>query len=389
MKFRIAACLDSSASSLILSVVRDIVAREVAPRAAAIDASAEFPWDVVKVFGQNGLFGMAVPEQYGGSGLSLLQQCLVYEEVARACLTSSVTLADQKLGSAPLVEAGTETLKQRLLPPIASGDLLIAFALTEPDAGSDVSALKTTAYRRGHEYVLNGGKRFITNGNVAHLYSVFASTAPAEGRRGISCFLVPANTRGLSTGPSEQKMGIRGSPTSEVIFDACAVPAENLIGNEGDGFGLALRALEPARIVVAFQAVGLATGAMDYAGAYVAQREQFGRRVIDFQAIEFLLADMSTQIDAARYLARAAAMACELRQSEAVRLAAEAKMFASDVAMHVTTDAVQLLGGYGYMREFPVERMMRDAKVLQIFDGTNQIQRVIVGRELRRKWQPV
>jgi alkylation response protein AidB-like acyl-CoA dehydrogenase len=366
--------------------VRALVARDIAPRAAEIDATAEFPWDVVDAFRQHGLLGMSVPEDYGGAGLSLLDQCLVYQEIAHACLTSSVTLADQKLGADPLIHGGSDALRTSFLPSVARGEQLIAFALTEPDAGSDVSGLKTTAERRNGAYVLNGRKRFITNGNVAHLYSVFASTDPGAGRRGLSCFVVPSDTPGLSVGRSEQKMGIRGSPTSEVIFDDCEVPAAQLIGEEGDGFMLAMRALEPARIVVAFQAIGLAEGALDYAGAYVAQREQFGRKVIDFQAVEFMLADMAANIDAARYLAHAAAVAQDDGRPEAVRLAAEAKLFASDVAMQVTTDAVQLLGGYGYMRDFPVERMMRDAKVLQIFDGTNQIQRVIVGRELRKRW---
>lgn len=378
----------SDGQRLLLATVRDLVTQRIAPRAAAIDASAEFPWDIVDLFRAQGLLGMSIPEEYGGAALSLLDMCLVYAEIARACLTSSVTLADQKLGADALVRYGSESLKQQFLPSLATGERLIAFALTEPDAGSDVAALSTVAERDGGAYVLNGRKCFITNGGVADLYTVFASTQPERRSHGLSCFVVPSDTPGLSIGRLERKMGLRGSPTSELIFDACRVPAEYLVGREGDGFTLAMSAMIPARVVVAFQAVGLAEGALDFAGDYVARRRQFGRAVIDFQGIQFMLADMSTSVDAARYLAQAAATAYDQGTIDASRLAAEAKTFASDAAMKITTDAVQLLGGYGYTGDFPVERMMRDAKILQIFDGTNQIQRIVIGRELGHRWRP-
>lgn len=378
----------SDGQRLLVASVRDLVTQRIAPRAAAIDASAEFPWDIVNVFRAQGLLGMSIPEEYGGAALSLLDMCLVYAEIARTCLTSSVTLADQKLGADALVRYGSESLKQQFLPSLATGERLIAFALTEPDAGSDVAALSTVAERDGGAYVLNGRKCFITNGGVADLYTVFASTQPERRGHGLSCFVVPSDTPGLSVGRLERKMGLRGSPTSELIFDDCRVPAEYLVGREGDGFTLAMSAMIPARVVVAFQAVGLAEGALDFAGAYVARRRQFGRAVIDFQGIQFMLADMSTSVDAARYLAQAAATACDQGTIDASRLAAEAKTFASDAAMKITTDAVQLLGGYGCTGDFPVERMMRDAKILQIFDGTNQIQRIVIGRELGHRWRP-
>lgn len=372
---------------LLLDVVRDLVARVIAPRAAEIDRTGEFPWDVVAAYRDHGLLGMSIPEAYGGGGLSLLDTCLVYQEIARACLTSSVTLADQKLASDPIIRGGSPELKQRILPALASGEKLAAFSLTEPGAGSDIAAIQTTAERQGDTYVLRGAKCFVTNGSVADLYTVFARTGPGEGHRGLSCFVVPRETPGLSIGRIEQKMGLRGSPTAEVLLEECVVPAANLVGAEGDGFTLAVSALDPARVAVAFQAIGLAEGALQQAGQYAVQRRQFGRAIIDFQAIQFMLADMAIKIDAARYLAQAAALAYDERREETTRLAAEAKTFASDTAMSVTTDAVQVLGGYGYLQDFPVERMMRDAKILQIFDGTNQIQRIVIGRELARAWR--
>ncbi|MCC7372374.1 MAG: acyl-CoA dehydrogenase family protein [Chloroflexi bacterium] len=372
---------------LLLDVVRDLTARVIVPRAEQIDETGEFPWDVVAAFREQGLLGMSLPEAYGGGELPLFDTCLVYQEIAATCLTSSVTLADQKLASDPIIRGGSAQLKQRILPTLASGEVLGAFSLTEPGAGSDIAAIQTRAEHRGDTYVLRGAKCFVTNGSVADLYTVFARTGPGAGREGLSCFVVPRMTPGLSVGRIERKMGLRGSPTAEILLDDCVVPAENLVGQEGDGFELAVSALDPARIVVAFQAIGLAEGALQQAGNYAVQRRQFGRPIIDFQAIQFMLADMAIKIDASRYLAHAAAHAYDERRPEATRLAAEAKTFASDTAMSVTTDAVQVLGGYGYLRDFPVERMMRDAKILQIFDGTNQIQRVVIARELARAWR--
>jgi alkylation response protein AidB-like acyl-CoA dehydrogenase len=367
-------------------MVRQLADRVIGPRAAAIDESAEFPWDIVDIFRAQDLFGMTIPEEYGGTGLPLLVAGLVYYEVARACLTSSATLADQKLGSDPIVYWGDEKLKRRYLPAIARGEQLIAFALTESSAGSDIAAIRTRARREGNTYAISGEKTFITNGSVADLFTVFAVTDPeADASRRLTCFVVPRLTPGVSIGRIEKKMGLRGSPTTEVRFADCVVPTTNLIGNEGEGFEIALTTMNPARVVVAFQAVGLAEAAMEYALLYDLKRIQFGRPVFDFQGVKFMLADMSMRLDAARHLTYAAAEACELRLPTCTRLAAEAKALASDVAMAVTTDAVQLLGGYGYIQDYPVERMMRDAKILQIFDGTNQIQRLVIARELAQQ----
>lgn len=310
---------------LLQSTTRDLVERFIAPRAAAIDAEGEFPWDVVGVYREHGLLGVSIPEEFGGGGLSLFEMGLVYQKIARACLTSSVTLSDQKLGSDPLVRGGSDALRQRLLPGIAGGDQLIAFALTEAGAGSDILSMQTSAVRRAGPYVLQGRKLFITNGSVADLYTVFARTDVDQARKSISCFVISKDAPGVSVGRLERKMGLRGSPTAELIFEDCVVPDDCLVGNEGDGVTLALSAMDPARIVVAFQAVGLAEGAFEYAGQYVAGRVQFKQPIIDFQAVQFMLADMAIQIDAARYLTHAAARAYDAGEPEAARLASEAK----------------------------------------------------------------
>jgi alkylation response protein AidB-like acyl-CoA dehydrogenase len=379
--------------------VRDIVQAHVAPRAAEIDAKAEFPADVWQVFREQQLMGLGVPEAYGGAGLGYVEQAIAIEEIARADATSSLLPAVQELGLLPILLGGSEAQKKRWLPAIASGEHLVAFALTEPGAGSDAAALRTTARREGDHYVLNGGKRFITHGSVAHVISVFASTDPGKGARGVSAFVVEAGTPGFRAGRLEDKMGIRGSPTAELIFEECRVPAENRLGEEGDGFALAMATLDRTRAGIAAQALGIAQGALDAAVAFARERKQFGAPVGTFEGLQFMLADMAMQVEAARglvYRACAALDAAEAaiaaRGGDGVRahrldpatqtMSAMAKCFASDVAMRVATDAVQVHGGYGFIRDHPVERMMRDAKITQIYEGTNQIQRLVIARAL-------
>ncbi len=370
--------------------VRRVVRESVAPRAAEIDASGEFPWDLKDLFGRLGYMGADVPEAYGGTGQGLLVACLIVEEVAKACASSAVMLADQELALTPLKLAGTEAQKRAYLPKLASGEWLGAFCLTEPGAGSDVAAMTTRAVRDGAHWVIEGTKCFITHGGIAGLYTVFAKTDPEAGARGISAFLVPADTSGVRAGKHEEKMGIRGSVTTEMIFEGCRVPAGNLLGAEGGGFGLAMACLDRTRPVVGAQALGIAEGALDVAVAYLKERRQFGRPLAEFQGLRWMVAELATEIEAARHLlyAAAARVDAEARQgrvrlsAEAGMLSAMAKMKCSDVAMRVTTDAVQLLGGYGYMKDYPVERMMRDAKITQIYEGTNQIQRTVIAARL-------
>ncbi len=367
-------------------LAHDIAERHVAPRAAEIDRSGEFPWDIVGVYREQGLFALPVPEEYGGAGADPLSFCLVVEELARVDATCALILAVQQLGLMPILLAGSEEQKRRYLPRLAAGEWLAAFGLTEPEAGSDAGSLRTRATRAGGGYRLDGSKRFITNGGVAHVYSIFASTDPAKGSKGISAFVVEADTPGFTVGRQEEKLGIRGSPTAELLFDGCAVPEANRLGAEGEGFGIALATLDRTRLGIAAQAVGIAQGAFDYALNYARERRQFGRPIAEFEGIQFMLADMATCIEAARQLTyRAAALLGEQGGArrlppEVNRLSAMAKCFASDTAMAVTTDAVQVLGGYGYIRDHPVERMMRDAKITQIYEGTNQIQRLVIAR---------
>jgi alkylation response protein AidB-like acyl-CoA dehydrogenase len=352
-----------------------------ASRAAEIDDQDEFPWDVLAAFKETGLIGVSIPEQFGGAGASLVTSCLVCEEIARVSLACSLIVSDQKLAAEPIVLAGSPEQQARFLPAIAGGEQLVAFALTEPSAGSDIASMATRASRSGDGWVINGRKCFITNGSVANLFTLFAATAHS-GRHRISAFIVPRNTPGVSIGRIEKKMGIHGSPTAEIIFEDVQVPGAALLGEEGHGQALALAALDPARVTVGAQAVGLAQGALDVARAYAKERIQFGQPIASFQGIQFMLADMATQIEAARQLTYRAARAYDDKDPEASNLSAMAKLFASDMAMRVTTDAVQVLGGYGYIREYGVERMMRDAKILQIFDGTNQIQRLVIARHI-------
>ena len=370
-------------------LVADLVARHVAPRAAEIDRTGEFPQDVYAVLRDHELLGLGVPEAYGGSGLGVISVCLAIEQVARACASSSLILAVQELGLLPILVGGSEEQKRRWLPPIARGQVLCSFGLTEPESGSDAGAMKTRAVRDGNHYVLGGQKRFITGASVSGLFTVFAVTDPAAGQRGTSCFVVEQGTPGFRIGRHEEKMGIRGSPTCELIFEDCRVPAENLIGKEGDGFKIALITLDQSRPGVAAQALGIADGALSFAMDYIKERKQFGQRIADFQGIQFMVADMATKVEAARLLVYRSAALIDAQGPvrgrlpvDINKLSAMAKMYASDTAMSVTTDAVQLLGGYGYIKEYPVERMMRDAKITQIYEGTNQIQRLVIARAL-------
>jgi len=354
-------------------------------RAAEIDRTAEFPWDNYEVLKASGLTGINIPEAYGGAGADSVTHSLLIEELARVCASTSLVPAVNKLGTLPILFAGSEEQKQRFLPQVADGTAMISYCLTEPGSGSDAAAMASRAVPDGDDYVLNGTKRFITGGGVSKLYVYYTVTDPPAGPRGISAFVLEDTMPGLEIGKHEDKLGIRGSPTTEVICNDVRVPAANRVGEEGTGFKLALRALEHSRITIGAQALGIAQGALDYALGYVKEREQFGSRIADFQGIQFMLADMAMQVEAARTLIYTAAAKADRGDPDLLFFSAASKCFASDVAMKVTTDAVQLLGGYGYVREFPVERMMRDAKITQIYEGTNQVLRVVIGRYLRDK----
>ena len=371
----------------IRDLVREVVRKAVAPRAAEIDASGEFPEDVRQAFAEAGLFALPFAEAYGGTGTGTLPVLVAVEEIARACATSALMLSVQDLGAIALRLTGTDEQKDRYLPRLASGEWLPAYALTESEAGSDAAALRSTATHDGEEYVLRGGKRFITNAGVAGLYTVFAKTDPVAGNKGISAFLVEADTPGLEVLRVEPKMGIKGSTTGELAFDDVRVPEGNRLGEEGEGFAIAMRVLDRSRPGIAAQALGLAQGATDVALAYAAEREAFGQPIAKHQLVGAMLADMETRTWAARgLLYRVGRMIDAGADGPALtKAAAMAKLFCSDTAMAVTTDAVQVLGGYGYMREFPVERMMRDAKITQIYEGTNQIQRLVIAREMLRE----
>jgi len=370
----------------IRDLVRVLARERVAPRAAEIDKSAEFPWDVVELFRENGLFGLMFDEAYGGVGASALMTLVAIEEVSKLCATSGLILAVQELGSLGIKLAGSDDQKQRFLPRLASGEWLAAYALTEAGSGSDSAALATEARRDGDEYVLNGSKRFITNAGVAHVYVAFAKTDVAAGHEGISAFVVEADTPGFEVGRIEPKMGIKGSTTGELFFDDCRVPAANRLGAEGEGFPLAMRILDRSRPGIAAQGLGIAQGATDFALAYARGRETFGEPIGRHQLVAGMLADMQTRCEAARgLLYRCGALIDSGADgSELTKLSAMTKLFCTDTAMAVTTDAVQVLGGYGYIQEYPVERMMRDAKITQIYEGTNQIQRLVIARELLR-----
>jgi alkylation response protein AidB-like acyl-CoA dehydrogenase len=367
--------------------VRALADDKIAPRAAEVDRTGEFPWDVYEALVKADLQAVHIPEAYGGAGADAIAAVIVIEEVARACASSSLIPAVNKLGTIPLLLAASEDVKARYLPPVARGEAMFSYALSEPEAGSDAAAMQARAVRTDSGYVLNGVKRWITNAGVSKYYTVMAVTDPSAGPNGISAFVLEDGDPGFSFGAPEHKLGIKGSPTRELYFDDCAIPASRLIGAEGEGFKVALRTLDHTRITIAAQALGIAQGALDYALGYVKERRQFGRPVADNQGLQFMLADMAMKLEAARQLTYAAAARSDRAMAgeqvdDLTFFSSACKCLASDVAMSVTTDAVQLLGGYGYVNDYPVERMMRDAKITQIYEGTNQIQRVVMARQL-------
>jgi alkylation response protein AidB-like acyl-CoA dehydrogenase len=368
----------------IRDLVRQLARERIAPRAAEIDESHEFPWDVVELFRDQEIFGLLFEEQYGGTGTGTLLALVAIEEVAKVCATSSLILAVQELGSLGIKLAGSEEQKQQWLPRLASGEWLCAYALTESGSGSDSAAMRTTARADNGEYVLNGTKRFITNAGVAQLYTVFAKTDPEAGHAGISAFVVEADAPGFEVARVEPKMGIKGSTTGELVFDDCRIPLANRLGEEGEGFKIAMRILDRSRPGIAAQGLGLAQGATDYALEYAKTRETMGKPIAQHQLVAAMLADMETKCEAARGLLYKFGQAVDegVDGPELTKLSAMAKLYCTDVAMEVTTDAVQVLGGYGYIQEYPLERMMRDAKITQIYEGTNQIQRLVIAREM-------
>ena len=363
----------------------EIAEKYIRPVRAELDEENRFPTEIMKVMADSDLFTIYIPEEYGGTALGALALCIATEEFSRACGGIAVCYAANALGTMPILLSGSEEQKRKYLPALAAGEKLAAFALTEPDAGSDAGAIKTRAVRDGDSYVLNGTKQWITNGGEAQIYTVIAITDPSRGTRGASAFIVEDGTTGFSYGKKEDKMGIRASATRELIFEDCRIPAGNLISREGLGFRVAMKTLDNSRPGVAAQAVGIAQGALDEATKYASQRKQFGSRIDSFQGIQFMLADMATQIEAARALTYSVARMIDGGAKKFEKESAMAKVFASDVAMKVTTDAVQILGGYGYMKEYPVEKMMRDAKITQIYEGTNQIQRSVIATALIRE----
>ncbi|WP_432087175.1 acyl-CoA dehydrogenase family protein [Streptomyces sp. bgisy095] len=362
--------------------VRALAEAKIAPFAAEVDEEGRFPQEALDALVASDLHAVHVPESYGGAGADALATVIVIEEVARVCGSSSLIPAVNKLGSLPVILSGSEELKAEFLGPLAKGDAMFSYALSEPDAGSDAAGMKTRAVRDGDFWVLNGVKRWITNAGVSQYYTVMAVTDPDKRSRGISAFVVDKDDAGVSFGAPEKKLGIKGSPTREVYLDNVRIPASRMIGAEGTGFATAMKTLDHTRITIAAQAIGIAQGALDYAKGYVTERKQFGRPIADFQGVQFMLADMAMKLEAARQLTYAAAAKSERVDGDLTFFGAAAKCFASDVAMEVTTDAVQLLGGYGYTRDYPVERMMRDAKITQIYEGTNQIQRIVMARNL-------
>jgi alkylation response protein AidB-like acyl-CoA dehydrogenase len=371
---------------LLRDTIHRLADERIAPRAAEIDRTGEFPEDIRQLLADHEVLALPFPAEHGGVGGDLLTLCLAVEQIARACVTSSLILTVTGLGSLPILLGGSEDQKQRWIPDLASGAKLAAFALTEAESGSDAAAARTTAVRDGDDYVLDGSKRFITNGSVASVITVFAVTNPEASRhRRLSCFVVEVPTEGFRVARLEHKLGIRGSPTAELEFTKMRVPAANRIGEEGDGWTLAMGTFDRSRPAIAAQAVGIAQGALDVAVAYARDRKQFGRRIGDLQMIQAMLADMDSRTEAARQLTYKACVEVEAGSPDMARWASAAKLIAGDTAMAVTTDAVQVLGGYGYTTEFPVERMMRDAKITQLYEGTQQIQRVVVARSLLGK----
>jgi alkylation response protein AidB-like acyl-CoA dehydrogenase len=372
----------SDEQRMIRDTVREMAQEKIAPRSREVDESAEYPRDWVDLIRDLGLFGIPFKPEYGGMSGSALTLAVAIEELSKVDATAGLILAVQSLAGYPFNIAGSEEQKQKWIPLLARGEKLAAYALTEAGSGSDAAAMKTRAVKNGDGYVLNGSKMFITHGNVADVIVVFAVTDPSQGSRGTSAFIVERDYKGFSSTPIKEKLGIRGSDTAELLFEDMEVPAENLLGQEGEGFKIALKVLDRSRPGIGAQALGIATGALEYAIKYAKERQQFGQAIADFQGIQWMLADMATQVEASRNLVYQASAMIDEGHPNVTKFAAMAKLFASDTAMRVTTDAVQILGGYGYIKEYPVERMMRDAKITQIYEGTNQIQRVVIARHL-------
>jgi alkylation response protein AidB-like acyl-CoA dehydrogenase len=373
---------------MIQDLARKVAEEKMLPVRAELDEKEEFPWEIVKISAEAGLMGVSMPEEYEGFGGGILEYCLVAEELSRVCLGIATSVVASGLGAMPILLFGNPEQKKKYLPDIAKGRKLAAFGLTEADAGSDAGAIRTTAARTAEGYVLNGTKQWITNGGEAEIYSIIAMTNRSKGPRGASALIVEKGTPGFNFGKKEKKMGIRASATRGLVFQDCFIPKENLIGKEGMGFIVTMRTFDRTRPGVGAQGVGLAQGALDEAVRYAREREQFEKKIISFQAIQHLLADMATLVEAARALVYSIARYIDQSENpkEISKVSGMAKVFASDVAMKVTTDAVQILGGYGYMRDYPVEKMMRDAKILQIYEGTNQIQRNVIGLELNKEY---
>jgi len=369
----------------IQEVARQVAKDVIVPIRAKFDESAEFPWEAVKAMQKADLFGVYIEEKYGGMGGGILDLVIAVEELSRACGGIALSLAATALGIIPITLFGTEEQKKKYIPPCAKGEQLAAFGITEPTAGSDAGGIKATATQDGDSYLLNGTKQWVTNGEVAEIYSTVFITNKDKGARGATAFIIEKGTPGLSFGKHYNKMGIRASATTELVFEDCRVPKENMLGKLGHGFMVAMKTFDHARPGVAAQALGIAQGALDESIRYSKQRKQFGQPISSFQGIQFMLADMATEIEAARALLYAVAKAIDSGQDRFPKESSMAKLLASDIAMKVTTDAVQIFGGYGYMKEYPVEKMMRDAKITQIYEGTNQIQRSVIARNLLKE----
>ena len=371
---------------MIVDIARQITDELIIPQRAELDEKHEFPREILNAMAQSDLFGLPIPEDYGGFGGSCLDITLALEEFGRGCIGVGTAFAASALGAYPIMIGGTDEMKQKYLHTIATGEKFAAFGLTEANAGSDASGIQTTAVLDGEEWVLNGTKQWITNGGEAQVYTVVAMTDKSRGPRGASIFVVEEGDPGFSCGPKEKKMGIRTSSTTELIFKDCRIPADRIVGRKGTGFITVMKTLDSSRPGIAALGVGLAQGALDMAVTYAKQREQFGKPIISFQAVQHLLADMATQVEAARALTYAAARHIDAHPKDMSKASSMCKVYATDVAMKVATDAVQVMGGYGYMCEYPAEKMMRDAKILQIYEGTNQVQRNVIGQELNKEY---
>ena len=371
---------------MIVDLTRQITEEKIIPVRAELDRNEEFPWDIMKDLAQADLFALYIPEEYGGLGGGTMENCLAVEQLARGCIAVTTTFAASALGGYPILLFGTDEQKQKYLPDVAAGKKLVAFGLTEANAGSDAAGIQCTAVEDGDYWVLNGTKQWITSGGEAEIYTIIAMTDRNKGARGATAFIVEKGDEGFSFGKKEKKMGLRASSTRELVFNDCRIPKDRMLGRRGQGFIIAMRTLDLARPGIGAIGVGLAQAALDESVKYARQRVQFGQPIISFQAIQHMLADMATSIEAARALVYAVARTIDAGEKNFSKLSAMAKLFPTDVAMKVTTDAVQILGGYGYMQDYPVEKMMRDAKILQIYEGTNQIQRNVIGQALNKEY---